>query len=803
MKTNGVGKIKMQNANSVDRNRFPFSHDVNTTFEFGSVQPLGFEFMKAGSKFKTNPISLIRLAPMNAPTFGRIRHKMAQYFVPMRSVFRNWQNFCSATPTAKPDGTQFVPMTLPTIMQNQLAFACLVGADIEIFKGNKLATPTAKSSYWGRLKNTPAVLAAYNLDSALTNTTKDFSSLGFPGVTSSYGLRLKANNARDTYFQRAFGVDGDIYHAVNTADVSILPIASSYAESMFDRSENAGGLSEFSMESADLFGSWVGKSSPAVYKDYAWAIAARLSNWGKRLKTILTGLGYHVDLNDETEVSLVPLLAFYKAYYDLYGIQRYKNWEMTPAYKLIERISDFASPSFAPTATYSSTGANNPLIEMAYDTTSVFWDFIRDLGDCWYTEANDWVSVADNPNTLSINQGAYNQKLVSQPSPTGSALSSIVYPCGNVSVPYYSLASDSPSDGVTWVGSDITDTSPSALGEIKNPFGSLVGGSVYSPVQLKVLMRMYTWCNRSSVAGMKIAEILRNNGLGKFVDETPVYFVGALDKQIDIADVTSTADTESKFLGEYTGKGVGYDEGKGSYWFYETNEAGFLITVGCVVPEAGYVNGLRTHVMATKFGDFHDPMFDGLGKELLLKDSFLPANKNGFGAYKAQNHGCGLVPRHHCWKHGMNLRNGEFDLNSKRASYMPYTLDKDINLGSHSHTENSDPTSLDENFSKAWTNNAVVTFDSVPLAGHDSYRQPTKYKFVGHFDRIFRDEGVELDSEYMSDNASTYYYTNTSDDNILGQYIFNMEMYSPMRGLEEEWDTVDENEKPNGAVSKA
>ena len=54
--------------------------------------------------------------------------------------------------------------------------------------------------------------------------------------------------------------------------------------------------------------------------------AFRLSNFGKRLRKILMGLGYQIDFRAKNEVSILPLFAYYKAYFDSFGLTLYQNY---------------------------------------------------------------------------------------------------------------------------------------------------------------------------------------------------------------------------------------------------------------------------------------------------------------------------------------------------------------------------------------------------------------------------------------------------------------------------------------------
>ena len=49
------------------------------------------------------------------------------------------------------------------------------------------------------------------------------------------------------------------------------------------------------------------------------SLAFRLSDYGKRIHDILVGLGYQIDFQSKTKVSMMPLFACWKFYFDNYG----------------------------------------------------------------------------------------------------------------------------------------------------------------------------------------------------------------------------------------------------------------------------------------------------------------------------------------------------------------------------------------------------------------------------------------------------------------------------------------------------
>ena len=95
MKTNKLDAIKVQKSGH-PRAKFNLSHDVNTTCGFGEIQPLMCRFSVPGTKHVLDIESLVRCAPMPAPTFGRVSYKTWSSFVNLSSLFPNAKNMFAA-----------------------------------------------------------------------------------------------------------------------------------------------------------------------------------------------------------------------------------------------------------------------------------------------------------------------------------------------------------------------------------------------------------------------------------------------------------------------------------------------------------------------------------------------------------------------------------------------------------------------------------------------------------------------------------------------------------------------------------
>ncbi|AXH77557.1 MAG: major capsid protein [Microviridae sp.] len=75
------------------KNKFDLSHEKKMSFKMGTLTPFLLQEVIPGDQFRVNTEMLMRLQPMLAPIFHRIRVKTDYFFVPNRLVWDNWQKF--------------------------------------------------------------------------------------------------------------------------------------------------------------------------------------------------------------------------------------------------------------------------------------------------------------------------------------------------------------------------------------------------------------------------------------------------------------------------------------------------------------------------------------------------------------------------------------------------------------------------------------------------------------------------------------------------------------------------------------
>lgn len=733
------------------RSRFNFSRDVNTTADFGSTQPLQCKFLVPGTKSVVSTKSLTRLAPMVAPAFGRVKFKLWHEFVPCKDVcdyfdsLMSQQNYyCSGSNITK------MMVNVTSMPLNLLSWFCLIGARCTMYRrdSGKNYLPivvTHSNNTWTGDSN---VAPAEGVLSASANPIINYLAWDSFSTETSQHLVLQSS-----FF--AGGVGNGF-----TAPLNNIPIAVSGSNKVYDIFNIVDGSGTLQNEpitpvDADIVYDWVDNGT-----NTDWAFCFRLSSFGKRLRKILIGLGYQLDLVSAVPVSILPVFAYYKAYWNIFGLTQWQLWENTPLYVFMKFLADYGI---------------DVIDSLFYNTTArrkLVTDFINDLGNCYVTDNVDFVS-AHLPSTAV------------SPSVTNMAFVDV-----------------NASDVVTEV-----DSQGSASGQ---PYASINGHSFISQLNhgeldSDYLKRLYKWTNKNTIVGRRIAEVLRSQGLGKYVDGCTTDFIGYTEDEITISDVVATSDTsfagsQGARLGQYGGKGLQYTEGKS--FTYENDQFGYWITIAAIVPETGYMSQFDPTLFCRDKFALYNPDFDSLGFEAHTKRVIVGGSnwmRKDASANDSLDATFGYCPRYFAFKFANNINNGDMTLRGTRNNYLPYTLDKFIPVNE------PDITQLPSGNYKCVQE---LTPSSLPIADERVYRPIGRYPWMSHFDRIF----AEDDSLHIKPyNALTYRmiapalqsFTDNGYDNFLIHNIINFVSYSPMLPVEESFETTDEDDKSTMSVQKA
>lgn len=761
MKNSTIGKINTSKT-GYPRSRFNLSHDVNTTFSWSDVQPLVCRAMQPDSKAVVGVESLVRLAPMVAPTFGDARFKTWHEFVAMSDLTDNYDALMSRTRVNRGNNS-FVPRYLPRVSIFDLSCMCLIGSSCTIYRcldGAKFGAGHAWMTYnnvtdMDTLMNLLASDSGHNIQDIVQSTWAAGSP--FAPATDYYAfnpLILLPEVAASSF--RA-----GVYIPVNRGRNTIGNNPNSSFG--FGSVSNNGG--DITIEGADIV-------VIREFNGHGFAFAFRLSDFGKRIRKALIGAGYQInfDLNG-VMVSLMPLFAMHKAWYELFGLTLFENYEDTFANRMLRSYDNYNVFDFT-----LSTAQLTPYLWM-------FFGFMLELGNMWYTEKTDFVNAHTANITSNVKEAGV----------------------GNF------IEFDGASDNLTNVSHNIY--SPRDAGGISE---SDVGKDAHwrtitqnhGELDAELLKKLYKFTNRNSVVGQRVRDLLIQQGLADYVDECEPRFIGYDDTHIQIYDVVSDADTfnpaspdSGKLLGEYAGRGLQPVDSKN--FTYEAKEYGWYIVLASVVPLAGYAQGVDANVTSIDKTTFYNPEFDGLGmdaspKFLVCGDEPISnpvpdGNKTLVGNF-------GFIPRYSALKVAGNKINGDFSLRSHRDSYLPYTLDRIFEVNEKRVT------TVDASSYRSSIMYEKFDVANFPIAGN-MWRYVGRYPFMANSNRIFANVGSPykaLDDDSMQLDLSRELGV-TQSDNFMVHNVVHFDYFAPMLPIEDSFETKEEgNEgKANSSVEKA
>ena len=741
-----IDSVKMQSSEKKIA-RFNLSHDVSTSYAFGEVQPSLCLEMQADSKAVLSKEHLVRPDPVVAPAFGRIVCKNHTRFVPMKNIWPCYGEMLTQTPFSYA-GSAVTPSMLPTISLGFLSIMCLIGAEWSIYD---VGTGGVQS-----------------YTSPLTGTTSANNLL--QDVSTWYGSAdwLKMNTVLGHFGIQSTGMDY-ISSSVILGQ-SFGASKSDYPDLMIPlKSMSLDGKSPFTYQDAN------GNKAPAVsiggydilvernFGSNTVAFAFKLSAFGKRLRKILIGLGYEINFDSKVEVSILPLFAWYSAYFDTYSSKLWYNfsdsWCMALQGQLLLRLANFAP----------HTGAYGVIDWFVRNSdTSLVNDwcrFIMELGDCWYQQEMDFVAS----HTANFSNGQH------------------------------TISGDEFLDvGMNGTTDKISDavTSTSSMGPLSvggNPH-SLIYRLQHSELDSKFLQRLYRFVNRDSVIGQEVAKQLEARGFGEWMKANPSYYVGNYDFPVRFSEVTAQSETygvgasdKGAVLGEYGGKALGY--GESETFRFTTREPGYLITLSSVVPIAGYSQSLDLRLLGKDIYSVFNPEFEALGREaspkLVVQGSLnrCSSNPSTDGTLDGT---FGFTPRYSRYKVYPNRMNGDFSLHSTRNSYLPYTLDRVINVNELVDIKDVGYNSQ----SQAYGFSARESLPPRTLPHADPlWQYPTKYGYLSNFWRIFALVGDVARNPEQYLNSEYFYLTHQEYDGFKSHIVANLQYYARMLPIEESYET--------------
>ena len=740
-------KITIDSGNA-KKEKFSLSHSLNTTASFGEVQPAQVRILVPNSKTIAGVDSLVRLAPMVAPTFGDMKLKVWHHFVGMSDLLRSFTKFLTQEPYGAV-GQVRKQTTLPKMRLKDLSTLALIGARISCYIYDSDSSQSDRPVYLFPKADNNTAQAFSNLIAAQGLTAYvAYQDSRFPG----YSGAMFSPSLLDPTLRSNLIPMGNIVHSDN----SVLDWFDHPADTTNPYNQE---WETISLQSADLV--FTRNFGFSALPDVKVAFAVRLSAFGKRIRKILIAAGYKLNFTSVAEVNLLPLMAYYKAYFDSFGLCLYQNYESTNANVLLQ-----------------SFDMGNNMFDLG---NAEFCRFITDLGTCYVTDEQDFISAHQRTDAVSPSQAGFVNNIVVAPNYNGQDLV--------------------PAEGIDSTNENEAQAVRASTNHI------FINRVNHTEVDSELLKRLYKVTNRNTIAGRRIAELLRAAGYGKYVDEQKSSFIGYTEVRIDVSDINATADStneateRSSTLGQYVGKGVGYDRGAANKTFsFENDEFGYWVTMFAIVPNSGYCQGVDPLLYDTDKFDMYDREMDGLGMEFSRKSVVVGSedwhDEITDGDYDDFDESFGLVPRFTRYKVAHNVCNGDFSLRGVRDSYLPFTLDKFIEINDKFVEE----LPVESGQARRYAATAKAFEPDLPLAGN-AWRYNSRYPWLNNFERIFASFSIEdsVGSVYSQleggvyANLPVYELTYNQYDSFIIQAAFVMNTYAPMLAISDSYGTTDEN----------
>lgn len=677
------------------------SFDNNTTMDFGFLQPLLSQYMLPKSTISVSSKQLVRLAPMPTPSFARMYLQNYARFVKITDVVPYYESLLSGISFTTPSGVSVKPVQVPVTTNSFLLWYLLCLSRVTIYEKNV----TGLNEYeWVKVD----VGISTSLDTyknALLNRFKfssEFSAAGLPFPSLIVGN----------------GVDYDV-----TPLVSDYIVETDYADDGTDTT---------------------------------YLFCFQFSSRAKRIRKQFLGLGYSLNGEDNKPVSIAPLLAYYKAYYDYFGLTRDVQFEQTNCFKIIGFVWEYF------TNFYQLDGS------VTLDKLQVFMSFLRDFENLYYTDASSYIAAHRS------------------------------FPLNNASIPgintgFYSLTTFAAN----------TEVSEKYIQD--NKFGvPHIPASPTSPTWLSIdlLRRLSRFVSKDSVIGKRLSDWVKVHygsdvSFDLFKDS---FNISEWRTPIDIDDVFSTSETadvgnadKGDYLGAYAGKGIGF--GKGGFTFKAPTH-GFVFVMSCIVPITNVFQGNDPTLYAIDNDTIPHPEFDALGYEftpkgVFLSDNFLLSEKDDLGLTKK---GFGWVPRYTGFKVKKNIVNGDMYCGYFKRDLLPYFNDRLIlsHSGTFANIYDAKGEVVKDKFKFS------IGTNNVPSAS-TSWQQVCKYGFLANYNRLFYNTKADVNSYTTEPLLFAVDYGEF--DNFICQTVFDVKVKNWLKPVQNSYDTVDDVD--NSTISQS
>lgn len=604
-------------------------HENTTTAQFGFVQPLMVNERCAKDTVDLRSGQSIFLAPMSKPTFGKVDVKTYHSFVKCTDIWHPFESFLSGQ-TYSGSNLTYVPNQVPGIAL----------------------------SYFKQLLSFSAKVYVYQCD----NYTVD--SRGIQGIVNARSIDRNLQSTVMNIYRERF---------ITAADFPFMDPDEVLEYSTLEFYWPEHNQSDpFEIPAFDFF---VPLGDQAGHRFLCFG---NYNSKGRNIRKVLLGCGYQLN-NVIEEKTLLPLFAYYKAWFDLFMPARDMTWKETTAFSFMEWIEQNDGAAF------------NSWLQN-HTARDRFYKFFFGLADCYYTKDPDYVSAHIVDASLKIATQGDNS--ISTLGPQGDSLNQVQV--------------NSPGS--------------------QPQFSSLGANGFVTQNKLDVLRQLYYRINAATGIGGKIKAFLRSEYGNTEFEEPDSSFIGSQHVECNISLVESNAATDDAYLGQYAA--IGRADNGGRNFHYECKTQGFVVSLMTVVPRTRYAQAVDPNLNHLYKYDYYTERFDSI--------TLLPTPKyNVYGVQEVEvwdteqkmSQGFGNIPNYMEYKTKYNILNGDMSLGSTREGYLPFTLNTLL------------PFRDDYIVSERTRQDIIKNLDPSLLVASSRWRYIGKEKWLGFFDRIFIESG--------------------------------------------------------------
>lgn len=763
---------------------FPISLDSSTTANFGECIPILGAEVPPNTHISLNIRDAVRFAPLSFPTFGKAFLKTYAFAHSIKDLYPPFDDLLARTPYTAVSGRRYIPKKVPTVPSYLLWLSVFSNCSFTLYSTNynevkDIATsegsftkiplhynPITSVSYVDSSNTVPRVLTNNDISASLvlwilstlrqnTVPTLDKFTADF-GEIDPYINYMMDSSSRDKIF---FNNDSSNLGSLHLPFVSdkepyVTPQSADYLfclndlQRIFFLMDTNGNLSGRQLPEKTFlkFENSSGVSGGDIF------VAIRLNDSGKFLRKIFMGLGLNLKPTN-TPISLLPIYAYFKSYFETFAPKRFVKFEQTYFYSFINTLVNTGLD--APNLIFSTS--------VQY-TKGVSWsNIIDDLLSCYYTKDTDYYS-AQIVGMINEYGGTVSQKYIGESYTLDDTFSTIVTTADSI-------------DGGNGIQANVNlsgENSSSAL--------------LHTQAQQNILSRLTQLLNRRSVIGGKIAEFLKSTfGISTQAIEDYNGYIGSSSLDVNFSDVFSTAETSEGSLGEYAGKALAF--GNGDTFKFETKIHTIVVAFSVIIPRTQYVQGIHPYLTHSKADDFYNPMFDGLTLLPTRKSSFYSGEN--FFAFDDNNSSFGNIPIYSEYKtKTCGILNGDLSLRSTKSTYDSFTMDEIISDISHYAPNETEP----------WRGEmTILQYNPKYMVAGTMWRYLGRWLWLGRFDRIFVNNRLNFNDFLFSVDPmpgidhgfNTTRRLGRSDDNLIVHHVVDMMLDSAMVPLSGSFMTDD------------